>query len=210
MKSSFTLTLPLKFLQTILLFVILFGVNRSFSQTQADLRNCGYNCTSNNYTLNDVFLSLTDVYGVPITNTTCTIGDVRQVYILLNYTSNSNSNIYFTRFFADLSIDGVVTPLNEFLGTIAPGGGQKKLYGPFDWTCGQELELSNILVVWKTSGSQDPGENYTCHSFSNAQCDFSPNMTISKPLAVQFKYSGCTTGNQSTIQFTSTTNGGIV
>ena len=165
--------------------------------------------TSNNYTLNDVFLSLTDVFGVPISNTTCTIGNTQQVYILMNYTSNAKSNIYFTRFFADLSIDGVVTPLNVYLGTVTPGAGQRKLYGPFNWTCGQELLLSDILVAWRTSPNQDPGQNYTCQSFSNSQCDFSPNLIISKPLAVQFTYKGCTNGTNTTIQFTSTTNGGI-
>ncbi|MFC4818144.1 PKD domain-containing protein, partial [Flavobacterium sp. GCM10023249] len=212
MESSNTLMLPGRsLLKVILTLVVSLYANLSFSQ-QLDLRTCGYNCTSNNYTLTDVFLSLTDVYGVPITNTTCTIGNVQQVYILLNYTSNANSNIYYTRFFADLSIDGVVTPLNVLLnnnGTIAPGAGQVHLYGPFNWTCGQELLLNNILVAWRTSANQDPGPNYTCNSYSNSQCDFSPNMVISKPLAVQFTYTGCTNGNQSTIQFTSTTNGGI-
>ena len=211
MESSNTLLLSGKSLLKVFI-TLLVSLYANVTHSQVDLRTCGYNCTSNNYTLTDVFLSLTDVYGVPITNTTCTIGNVQQVYILLNYTSNANSNIYYTRFFADLSIDGVVTPLNVMLnnnGTIAPGAGQVHLYGPFNWTCGQELLLSNILVAWRTSASQDPGPNYTCQSYSNSQCDFSPNMVISKPLAVQFTYKGCTNGNQSTIQFTSTTNGGI-
>ena len=38
------------------------------------------------------------------------------MYITLNYTSNSNSDIYHARLFADLTIDGVVTPLNVNFG----------------------------------------------------------------------------------------------
>ena len=208
MKSNTHLLFSGKKLLLVNLILLCFCLSPK-SYAQLDLRTCGYNCTSNNYTLTDVFLSVTDVYGVPITNSTCTIGSTQQVYILMNYTSNANSNIYFTRFFADLSIDGVVTPLNVYLGTVTPGSGQRRLYGPFNWTCGQELLLTNILVAWRTSQNQDPGPNYTCQSFSNSQCDFSPNMVISKPLAVQFTYKGCTNGTNSTIQFTSTTNGGI-
>ena len=66
------------------LLTLFFSVSALFSQiTQMpDLRECGYpnsydvyyTCKSNNYTLNDVFLSLTNVNGVPISNTSCEIG----------------------------------------------------------------------------------------------------------------------------------------
>ena len=112
---------------TLLLLFILSGINNVFSQftpQKPDLRLCGtapnyyegyFNCTSNNYTLNQVFISLTNVNGVPLSNTTCTPGVSQQMYVMLNYTSNSNSNITQTRIFADLSIDGVVIPINAYL-----------------------------------------------------------------------------------------------
>ena len=124
---------------TISILFICLGFNFVYSQfttTKPDLRLCGtapnyyqdyYNCTSNNYTLDDVFLSLTDVNGVPLNNTTCTPGVPETMYVMLNYTSNSNSNIYHTRMFADLIIDGVTTQLNVNLGTVAPGSGQRLL-----------------------------------------------------------------------------------
>ena len=118
-------------------FLLIIFFNKSFSQL--DLRTCGYNCNSNNYTLKDVFLSLTDVYGVSISNSTCTPGTVKSVYILMNYTSNANANIYYTRLFADLSINGVSSPINVLLGTVTSGNGQRKIYGPFNWICGDEF-----------------------------------------------------------------------
>ena len=187
--------------------MLIFNIHFSFSQV--DLRTCNYDCTSNNYTLKDVYLSLSNVNGDPITNTTCTIGEVRQVYIYLNYSSNSNSNIYFARLNSDLTIAGVTTFVNVLLGTIVPGDNKKLLYGPFNWTCGDELSLSNTIIAWKTNSNNDPGANYSCGSYTNSQCDFTNSFVISKPLAVQFTYKACKTGSNTTVKFTSTTNGGI-
>ena len=205
---------------TISIFLICLGFNfvhSQFTTNKPDLRLCGtapnyyqdyYNCTSNNYTLDDVFLSLTDVNGVPLNNTTCTPGVPETMYVMLNYTSNSNSNINHARMFADLIIDGVVTPLNVHLGTVAPGAGQRLLYGPFTWVCGQEMILDRILIVWKTNGNNTELVPYTCSTYNRSQCEFPTTVIITAPLAVQFEYSGCTNGGISTINFDSTTNGG--
>ncbi|MFH7022745.1 Ig-like domain-containing protein, partial [Flavobacterium sp. FlaQc-50] len=186
--------------------LLIFNIYSSFSQV--DLRTCGFSCTSNNYTLTDVYLSLSNVNGVPITNTTCTIGQVQQVYIYLNYSSNSNSSIHFARLNSDLTIAGTTTFLNVLLGDIVPGSNKKLLYGPFNWTCGDELSLTNTIIAWKTNSNNDPGPNYQCSSFSNSQCDFTNSFIISKPLAVQFSYKACKVGTNTTVNFTSTTNGG--
>lgn len=205
---------------TISIILICLGFNfvhSQFTTTKPDLRLCGtapnyyqeyFNCTSNNYTLDDVFLSLTDVNGVPLNNTTCISGTPETMYVMLNYTSNSNSNIYHARMFAELIIDGVSTQINVNLGTVAPGSGQRLLYGPFTWICGQEMLLDRILIVWKTSGNNTELVPYTCSSYNRSQCEFPTSTVIVAPLAVQFDYTGCTNGNISTINFESTTNGG--
>ena len=205
---------------TISIFFICLGFNfvhSQFTTTKPDLRLCGtapnyykdyFNCTSNNYTLKDVFLSITDVNAVPLNNTTCTPGVPQTMFVMLNYNSNSNSNIHNVRMFADLIIDGVVTPINVNLGTVTPGLGQRLIYGSFTWICGQEMTLSRILVVWKTSGSDTELVPYNCNTYSKSQCELPESIIVTAPLAVQFEYSGCTYGNTSTINFDSTTNGG--
>ncbi|MFD2890719.1 hypothetical protein ACFS5J_01670, partial [Flavobacterium chuncheonense] len=205
---------------TLLLLFIAMGFNVSYAQfnaQQPDLRLCGnppnyyedyYNCTSNNYTIDDVFLSLTNVNGQPLNDFTCTPGATAPLYIMLNYTSNSNSSVYFARLFADLIIDGVTIQLNVELGTITPGAGQRQLYGPFNWVCGQEIDLTRILLVWKTSNSGNPNLLYDCNTFGKSQCGTPDAIVVTAPLAVQFEYSGCTVGTSSTINFESTTNGG--
>ena len=128
MKSKITL---------LLLSFFLFSGNMysQFDSQHPDLRLCGtapnyyldvFNCTSNNFTLNNVFLSLTNVNGQPLSNTTCTIGASQQVYVMLNYTSNANNTPNNARLFADLSIDNMVVPINSYLGNIAPGAGQRE------------------------------------------------------------------------------------
>jgi large repetitive protein len=206
-------------LSLLLLMFLTIAVNVSaqFTPQTPDLRLCGsppnyylnyFNCTSNNYTLDQVYLSLTDVNGVPLTNTTCVPGSTQQMYIMLNYTSNANSNINNARIFADLSIDGTIIPLNVWLGTVTPGSGQRLLFGPFDWVCGQEIQLNRILVVW-TTNNPNLTTSYTCNSYNKSQCEFPTNTLVAAPLAVQFNYKACTVGNQVTVSFNSTTNGGI-
>ncbi|MBP8157376.1 MAG: hypothetical protein KAX93_03280, partial [Flavobacterium sp.] len=206
---------------TFLLLTLFMCVSNSYSQFTSnypDLRLCGnspnyyldlFNCDSNNFELTDVFLSLTNVNGQPLSNTTCTIGNTQQVYVMLNYTSNANNTPNNCRLFADLSIDGNITGINAYLGSIAPGVGQRQIFGPFNWTCGQELILDRILIVWRTGGSSTQLPSYNCSTYNSAQCEMPGLTVISKPLAVQFTYKACKVGNNTTVYFTSTTNGGI-
>jgi large repetitive protein len=204
-----------------LAMLVLIGFNSMFGQFSADrpdLRLCGsppnyyldyYNCTSNNYTLVDVFLSLTDVNGVPLNNTTCTIGTPQDLYVMLDYTSNSASAVHHARMFADLNIEGQGTiALNVDFRTVQPGAGQILLYGPFEWVCGQEITLSRILIVWRTNGDDTELVPYDCSSYNKTQCDLPDNIAVTAPLAVEFDYTACTVGNLTTVNFNSTTSGG--
>ena len=197
-----------KIIRTAIIFVFIFCLSPSFSQV--NLHDCNFHCTSNNFTLNDVFLSATNTPGsIPLSNTTCTPGTTSTAYIMLNYTSNSSSDIHFVRLNSDLIINGVHNFVNVDLGTVIGGAGQVQLYGPFTYVCGHELVLQNTIIAWKTNENNDPGDNYTCDDYSSAQCDFSPNTIISKPFAVQFTYKACTVGTVTTVSFTSSTLGGV-
>mgnify|MGYP006196849595 FL=1 len=162
-----------------LLILILFNFSSLFAQftpQTPDLRLCGtppnyyidyFSCNSNNWTLEDVFLSVTNVNGVPLTNTTCTPGTPQQVYVQLNYSSNANSAIHNVRLFADILVDGQLTTINKYIGTINPGAGQSSLYGPFTWICGQEISLTNALVVWTTNNPNIQNQ-YNCNSYNKS------------------------------------------
>jgi len=219
---------------TLLLLFILLGFNNVFSQNpfppgKPDLRLCGsapnyyldyYNCTSNNYTLNNVYLSInvdTNGDGIPdsLADQTCSLTPTPQVfnnvYVVLHYTSNSSSNIENARLFADLSNNGVMSQINYNLGTVSPGQGTRTISGPISWTCGTAINLSRILVVWKTSGSPTELVPYTCADYSKSQCELPGSTVIATPLGVQFNYTVCTSSSplQSTYNFNDFTNGGI-
>ncbi|WP_158626830.1 gliding motility-associated C-terminal domain-containing protein [Flavobacterium sp. GT3R68] len=226
MKNNTYSLQKLNITQILLFLTLMFYTTVSFSQftaDQPDLRLCGsapnyyvdyYNCSANNYTLNQVFLSLTNVNGVPLTNTTCVPGTTQPMYIMLNYTSNSNSNVENARVFADIYIKHnnvpTTTPINVNLGTITPGSGQRLIYGPFNWVCGDELSLNRILVVYRTSGTMQEWTPYDCSTYSKSQCDKPVSTLIASPLAVQFEYTQCTVGNQTTVTFNEFSNGGIL
>ena len=201
-------------------------VTPPFDANHPDLRNCGvapnyyldvFNCNSNNFTLKDVFLSLTDVNGVPMNTSLCTPGSTQQLYVMLNYTSNASNTPNNCRLFADLNITSYPTTgppttqkieINSYLGDIPGGVYQRKIYGPFTWTCGQQLELTKILVVWRTGGNSNQLDSYDCSTYGSSQCELPGNVIVKAPLAVQFSYKTCRVGNNVTVSYNSTTNGG--
>jgi PKD repeat protein len=200
---------------TLAFLVTLLSLGNAFAQftaDQPDLRSCGgWNCTSNNFTLNQVYLTLEDVNGNELNISSCTIGQTETAYVVLNYTSNANNTINSARLFADLVIDGTTIGINEFLGSVAPataGSQTKRIYGPFSWTCGDELRLEDILVVWRTGGNNDISNKYDCSSYNKSQCEFGENTFVAAPLAVQFDYTVCRSNGTTTVNYTSTTNGG--
>ncbi|HSI69841.1 MAG TPA: SprB repeat-containing protein, partial [Gillisia sp.] len=200
---------------TLAFLVAMFSLGSIYAQISADipdLRDCSdWNCTSNNFTLDDVYLSLVDGNGNDINITSCTIGDSQSAFVMLNYTSNAKNTINSTRIFADLVIDGNEVIINEFLGDVAPassGSQTKQIYGPFIWTCGEELRLENILVVWRTGGNNDISQKYDCKDYIKSQCEFGTDTFVASPLAVQFDYSVCREDGTTIVNYTSTTNGG--
>ncbi|NNF73856.1 MAG: gliding motility-associated C-terminal domain-containing protein [Flavobacteriaceae bacterium] len=199
-------------LKTLLLALLFSFAGVESVQAQLDLRTCGYGCTSNNYNIADVYLSSTDIPGTPLTNTSCTPGDPQLVYMIMTLESNQNTNVYHARFFADLQVGSNSLVINEYLGTLpkaSQGPIPKLIYGPFTWTCGEELTLLNPMAVWKTTPNNAPDPvNYDCHDYSQSQCQFTTDLIVSTPLAVQFEYTACTSGSEAVVYFESTTNGG--
>ena len=195
----------------ILLVFLCFGITNTYSQI--DLRTCGYNCTANSFSIESVYLSSTNVPGTPLINTSCEPGTIQNVYMIAGVSSNRNAPVYGARIFADLMVGDTSLPINEYLGTLPSsnqGITEYLVYGPFDWVCGELLTLENLLVVWITSNPQAPDENdpYDCSTYSSSQCQFPSDIIVSTPLAVQYDYTACTTGNTSVVNFQSTTIGG--
>ena len=224
----------MKIKSTFLILFISIWVNQfygQFSEDKPDLRDCGnapnyyldyFNCNSNNYTLDDVYLSISNSSGQPIV-TPCIPPDNETVFLWLNYTSNSNSSIHQTRIFADIVVkdqNGIIVETiqtNSYLGEVLPSPiPQQSLLvisnyeNGYNWTCGYELSLVNLLVVWQTNGNSNDPEllTYNCSTYNKSQCELPISMIVSAPLAVQFDYTQCTINGVTTINFDNDTNGG--
>jgi hypothetical protein len=157
--------------------------HQSFAQNQPnllDLRTCGLSCSSNNYTVEEVFLS--DINGNPITNSfaTCTVGTQQTAYISFSYSTNSGSSTSNGRLFADLMIGNDVQFLNYFFGNLPAAKSNPVTVTltdiPINWICGQEVRLINPVLAWTTSGSANLSQSYQCNSYPSAQCQFSSDI----------------------------------
>ena len=193
----------------VLVLFLCFGFNNS--NAQVDLTSCGYSCTTNSFSITDIYLSSTDVPGTELTNTSCTPGTIVPVYMIMNVSSNRNAAVHCSRIVADLMVGDSIIEVNQYLGTLPSannGTVEKLVYGPFDWVCGELLTLENVMVVWRTNANNCPGENYDCSTYSNSQCQFPEDLLVSTPLAVQYDYTVCTTGTTALVNFESTTIGG--
>ncbi|WP_114750270.1 hypothetical protein [Pleomorphovibrio marinus] len=197
--------------------VLVAGLNRTaFSQNQThlpDLRGCGQSCSSNNFDIQDVFLS--DQFGTPITTDllTCESGEEQIVYITFEYSTNSNSAANNGRLFADLVVGEDEQFLNYYFGTIASAKDTvRKLtlsQFPMTWVCGEVVLLKDPTLAWTTSAGNDLSEDYECGDYPNAQCQKQTTIVVEAPLAVQFEHeAACLDKGTSTVSFESTTNGG--
>ncbi|WP_040480634.1 PKD domain-containing protein, partial [Mariniradius saccharolyticus] len=209
-------TLVNAFLRLLVVSTGLFILSQSdaFSQNQPnllDLRTCGKSCSSNNFTIKEVYLS--NASGVPLANSfaTCTPGVQQTAYISFVYSSNSGSSTDNTRLFADLVIGGTSQYINIWLGNLpAAKSGDRvvTLNYQFTWTCGLEVSLRNPLMAWTTSGSANLFNSYQCNDYPSAQCQFGADILVNAPLAVQFDFTACTENGNTSVNFTSTSNGG--
>ena len=90
-----TITIKNVFKNYLILGVLLLA-NVFYSNAQIDLRDCGYGCTTNSFSINEVFLSATDVPGTPLTNTSCEVGTTQMVYMIASIESNRNADVYLS------------------------------------------------------------------------------------------------------------------
>ncbi|WP_194975673.1 PKD domain-containing protein, partial [Aquiflexum lacus] len=188
--------------------------NEVYAQNQPnllDLRTCDNSCSSNNFTIKEVYLS--DANGVPLSSSfaTCTPGVQQTSFISFVYSSNAGSNTSNTRLFADLSIGNNTEYINIWIGNLPSAKNADRvvtLNHSFTWTCGAEVSLDSPTLAWTTSGSANLFSSYQCNSYPSAQCQFGADIVVNAPLAVQFDFTACTVDGNTTVNFTSTTNGG--
>jgi len=203
------------YLTTVALFILVFSTTNIYAQLLPtdDLRNENLGCNSNNYTIFEVFLA--DVNGNELGD--CSPGQTVNAYLWVKYESNANSTVSAFTVFSDLITnyqDGSPSTTNFYQECIdelvsSNSSTNEVLIAPISWNCGDELILSNTTLGWITSGSGVNCDNVQIEDYNKAQCENVGDILVSAPLVTNFIYeTNCT--SDFTIDFTSTTTGGLV
>jgi len=173
-----------KLMQTIMYSLLLLIIGLPDLSAQDDLRNC----FSPNCSAGDVvpIVYLTDLDGNTL-DPTCTEPEPMDALVMFEV-DLGRATIYDVALYADLTIDGITQPtIIELVAGVLPQGTLLKVpIATIDWTCGQKVELSNILILWLQGSNNATGELHPCDNnpYNPAQnfCQIDP-IIVTAPLS---------------------------
>ncbi|WP_317175435.1 PKD domain-containing protein, partial [Pontibacter cellulosilyticus] len=192
-----------------MVFVAAFFVMSNYAVAQnatTDLTNCYGSCTSNDFTITEVFLT-TDAAGTDrVEADDCLEGGTIPVY--LNFTFRNNTNSDRTGIFLSANVNG--TPYKIcFPGLLPKKQSTTYTYSTsIDWVCGTNLVLENTFVGWGSAGEQVCSNS--CSQATPSKCRMLGDVIVNTPLIPDFSYvPECVTGGQfERVCFTNETTGG--
>jgi uncharacterized repeat protein (TIGR01451 family) len=142
----------------------------------------------------------------------CEPGNPASAYLALtvfNHAAAARYNIYIIY---TLSLNGVDQPRTFSCLSASIGGGQTiKTEIPISWTCGQSVDLKNIVLTWSTVAKENTCDiPNNCHPPGQSWC--TPLMSVKTPLVAAFTSNSpqciCVPQSCQPIQFTSQATGG--
>ena len=117
----------------------------------AEWPNCGWKCIAGDVQLHEVWLA-SDASGTRLGP--CANGTSVTAYIVGNFTNGTGTDRYAVWLLFDLYINGNTTYTEQCDLDVLPAGSQlAPIWGPFSWTCGQEVKIQNLIVNWLASSS---------------------------------------------------------
>ena len=168
--------------------------------------DCGWGGTANDVNILNAWLG--DINGNELPP--CTPGETVEAYIWATFENNTGTNRYAVRIFDEIYVGG--SPLESLdeciFDTLPPGTDDYMLYN-FSWTCGEEVEIRDLRIAWKTSPStcESVGEPPDCNDYSKSKCFGPASFIVVAPLVANFEYTNVCYCNDT--EFTDTTTGGI-
>lgn len=196
----------IKGLSTLIITSLLF-----FSANSQTSSCWGTNCTSGDFTLQQIYLA-SDLSGTALTSTSCsTPGAMVNVYLALKITNGTNSDRDGVFLSGTISSGGTSTAYAHcFAGTL-PHGVVATFVDPtpFVWHCGAPITMMDAFTGWNSaSGPVCTGD---CSGSVISKCRTYGDVIIVTPLVADFTTeASCPQGAQfQAIKFTSTTTGGI-
>lgn len=172
--------------------------------------DCAYQCSANDVQITGAQIS--DQNGNDLPCRFCEPGNPASAYLALTVFNNAAADRYNIYIIYTLSLNGVDQTRTFSCLTPSIGGGQTiKAEIPVFWTCGQSVNLKDIILTWSTVASENtcaiPGN---CHSPGKSWC--TPLLNVKTPLVAAFSSNSpqciCVPQSCQPIQFTSQATGG--
>jgi PKD repeat protein len=155
---------------------------------------------------------ISDQNGNDLTCSFCEPGKLASAYMALTVFNHANADRYNIYVIYTLSLNGVDQPRTFSCLSPSIGGGQTiKTEIPISWTCGQRVDLKNIVLTWSTTQNEntcDIAKN--CHPPGQSWC--TPLLSVKTPLVAAFTSNSpqciCVPQSCKPIQFTGQATGG--
>ena len=172
--------------------------------------DCSYQCSANDVEVTGAQIS--DQNGNNLACHFCEPGNPASAYLALtafNHAAAARYNIYIIY---TLSLNGIDQPRTFSCLSASIAGGQSiKTEIPISWTCGQSVDLKNIVLTWSTVASDNTCNiPRNCHPPGQSWC--TPLMSVKTPLVAAFTNNSpqciCVPQSCHPIQFTDQTTGG--
>ncbi|RKF02744.1 SprB-like repeat protein, partial [Tenacibaculum lutimaris] len=200
----------------LILALLLFSVNYIFSQTTVSMQSpCSISgCGAQDVEIGSVYIG--DINGDPIS--TCTVGQpLSNVYLYLDISKAASKIDLYMQFYLMNGTDKIDKDGNVYVGTDKisigiPGSISPGIYQMFElmnYTCGEELTLTDVYISWQTPGSAGgPG---CAVQTSKCSGENLPPIDVQTPIAPDFTFEYNCGANGSGFQgvtFTNTSTGG--
>jgi len=171
--------------------------------------DCGWSCNAGDIVINKIWLgdcTTHEELGF------CTPHEPVNTCVWVDFYNGANKSRYVINLLADQYINGdLVSPKIDkcAIDSIAGKTTTSVNLESITWTCGQEVELKNIIVAWKTNSATCDSITKDCSTYPNGQC-YQPTTSIHviAPLVADFDYQGQNCLSNNNIQFTDQTTGG--
>ncbi|MEA2051967.1 MAG: hypothetical protein U9O90_03975 [Euryarchaeota archaeon] len=184
-----------------IIVLLLFGAFAPVAMGQT-WPNCGWLCTAKDTEVTDVWLG--DASGNKLGS--CVPGSIVDAYIWVTV-DNGAAVRYQPYLIFDLSInDEDKGQFDECVADTIPkhSAANYNLYH-LTWTCGDRVELKNMVLTWATS-SATCSDTADCQNHNTAQCNSTAGMIVDAPLVANFTFDNVCFCTYTT--FTDKTTGG--
>ncbi len=201
-------------LRKLMLILLLFSANYIFSQTTVSMQSpCSLSgCGAQDVEIGSVYIG--DINGNPIS--TCTVGQqLSNVYLYVDISKAASKIDLYMQFYLMNGTDKIDKDGNVYVGTdkisigisgsISPGTYQ--MFELINYTCGEELTLTDVYLSWQTPGSVvGPG---CATQTSKCSGENLPPIDVQTPIAPDFTFEyDCGVNGFQRTTFTNTSTGG--